>query len=279
MTRNEQTVDFSKSFEVDCIDAAGSNRQNRDVVCETPLTIEIKDVGTYTIMSTPCDTVALAVGFAFSEGLIERREDIDVLMKCPDDPNVIRMQLRENHAPQPGRNLMIISSCGICGSEDIDKVIDSLPVVQDTLRVTKEELTEMPDLLIPSQQLFKRTGAAHAAGIIRDSTLLAACEDLGRHSAMDKVIGLCLLQGIPTENTAVVLSGRVSFELVAKAARAQIELIAAVSAPTSLAIETAQRCNLTLCGFVRGPQANIYTHPHRVRSLDNKTPSTLNPNI
>lgn len=122
----------------------------------------------------------------------------------------------------------------------------------------------MPELLLERQDIFKRTGGTHAAGLIRDGRLVAACEDLGLHNAFDKAVGTCLLSGIPTAGTAAVLTGRISFEMIAKAARAGIEFIGAVLAPTTLAVEVARRCNITLCGFVRGDEGTVYSHPRRV---------------
>ena len=248
-------------------DTAELSQQERQVVVETPLTIDIKDVGTYTLMCTPCDVTALAVGFAFSEGLISSRSEIGMLARCPDDPGVIRMQLLNNpQGPRPERNLLIVSSCGICGSEDIEGVLASLPVVGNSLQISPAELTGLTDCLRAGQSIFKQTGGTHAAGIFRDGQMMVICEDLGRHCALDKAIGTCLLRDIPSAGSAAVLSGRVSFEMVAKAARAGVELIAAVSAPSTLAIEAAQRCNMTLCAFVRGPNATVYCHQERVTS-------------
>jgi len=244
---------------------AGGVKQSREVAREVPLTIEIKDVGVFTIMCTPCDTPALAVGFAFSEGLLERREDILMLMKCPDDPNVIRMQLAQKKEAAGGeRRLLIVSSCGMCGSEDLNKVIGSLPVVGDEIRINTEKLVELTARLKLEQKIFQRTGGTHAAALVRDGEILGLGEDLGRHSAFDKAVGKCLLNGIELKGMIGVMSGRVSFELAAKAARAGVELIAAVSAPSSLALEAADRCNITLCGFVRGTEATVYTHPKRI---------------
>ncbi|KPK77577.1 MAG: hypothetical protein AMJ79_02765 [Phycisphaerae bacterium SM23_30] len=247
------------------VDSSRLAAQERQVVREAPLTIEIKNVGTYTIMCTPCDTVALAVGFAFSEGLIESRDDINLLTKCPDDSNVIRMQLApQKEAPGGERRLLIVSSCGMCGSEDMEKLINSLPKVADNVRLTGKQLVQLTERLRTEQEIFQRTGGTHAAGIVRDEQLIAAGEDVGRHNAFDKAIGRCLLDGINPAATIAVLSGRISFELVAKAARTGVELIAAVSAPSTLAIEVARRCRITLCGFVRQTEATIYSHPHRI---------------
>ena len=274
MTGDDPLADVTSELETTEISKNSDHlvHRKRRIVRETPLTIEIKDVAAFTIMCTPCDTVALAVGFVFSEGLIERREDINVLARCPDNPHVIRMQLAQKKDRPPGRHLLIVSSCGICGSEDMEKIIASLPRVPDTLRVTAEQLTAMTELLRQRQEIFPLTGGTHAAGIISRDKLVAVGEDIGRHNAFDKAVGKCLLEGIETAGTAAVLSSRVSFEMAAKAARAGIELVAAVSAPSSLAVETAQRCHITLCGFVRGSEANIYCHPHRISLLDSATP-------
>ena len=245
----------------------GSRHEKRQVIREDPLTIEIKDIGTYTLMCTPSDKLAMAVGFAFTEGLISSVDDINVLMKCPDDPQVIRMQLAEGkNQSEQQRNLLIVSSCGICGSENIKQIIEGLPKVTDSLRISNEELSSNTKELWDKQETFKKTGASHAVGLMRSGDMLAMGEDIGRHNAFDKAIGICLLKRIPTAGTLAVLSGRVSFELAVKAARAGVELIAAVSAPTTLAIEVADNCNITLCGFVRGKDATVYCHPHRITS-------------
>ena len=258
---------FTENFDVGCVspDSTELVPEKRDVIVESPLTIDIKNVGTYTIMSTPSDKLALALSFCFSEGIINSQNDIATCTQCRDDPNVISIQLVENQQSDiPKRNLLIVSSCGICGSEDIEKTIDSLPTVPDTLRLNKQQLTSLAQQLHQSQKLFKQTGGTHAAGLARNNKIIALCEDIGRHNAFDKVIGTCLLRSIPTNGTAAALSGRVSLELVIKAARAGIELIAAVSAPTTLAIQAAKKCNITLCGFVRGSKATIYCHQHRI---------------
>ena len=267
MTDNKSAINPLDDFDVHCASAGreGLTHEKRQVVCEQPLTIEIEQVGTYTIICTPGDEIALALGFAFTEGLIDSCDDVSALMKCPDNPHIVRMQLANppdnNHNT---RNMLVVSSCGMCGGQDIDKRIDLLPILDESFHITVAQLTELPGLLRQRQKLFSSTGGTHAAGIFYKGEFLAVCEDLGRHTAFDKAIGTCLLKKIATRGTAAVLSGRVSFEMVAKAARAGIELIAAVSAPTTLAIRAAQRSNITLCGFVRDGRATIYTHPRRI---------------
>jgi len=267
MSSPQQSTTAVAKLRVHCVSAGvGELRsERRHVLAEAPVTIDIADAGSYTIMCTPCDQMAMAVGFVFSEGMIRTRDDIAMLVCCPDDPNVIRMKITGRPGPAAGRrNLLIVSSCGICGSDDMRTLMASLPVVGDALRVGAGQLTDWIEQLHGRQRLFRSTGSAHAAGIVHDGELTVVCEDLGRHTALDKAIGTCLLKGLPTAGGIALLSGRVSFEIVAKAARAGIELIAAVSAPSSLAVEAAQRCNITLCGFVRGRDATLYCHPERI---------------
>jgi len=264
---NKSAINPLDDFDVRCasVGQAGLVHETRQVVCEQPLTIEIEQVGTYTIMCTPGDEIALALGFAFAEGLINSGDDVGVLMKCPDNPLMVCMQLANlpdnNHNT---RNMLVVSSCGMCGDKDINKKIELLPILDESFHITVARLTQLPGLLRRRQELFRSTGGTHAAGIFLGDDFIAVCEDLGRHTALDKAIGTCLLRKVATNGTAAVLSGRVSFEMIAKAARAGIELIAAVSAPTTLAIKAAQRCNITLCGFVRDGRATIYTHPQRI---------------
>jgi len=253
--------------EVHCV-SAGSEplcRETRLIVREAPLTIEITDGGKYTLMCTPGNEMELAAGFAFAEGLINSCDDIGLLMRCPDNPNIIRMQLTDSRkAKENTRNTVIVSSCGNCGSEDIEKSISQLPSVPDELRIPNKDLTKATEILRSQQRMFEQTGGTHAAGLIREGEILAIAEDIGRHNALDKAIGSCLLRRIETKGMVAALSGRISWEMVLKVARAGVELIAAVSAPTTLAIEAAQRANITLCGFVRGDRATVYSHPHRI---------------
>jgi FdhD protein len=237
------------------------------LVVEELLALDIAGVGCYTLMCTPCDTVALAVGFAFTEGIITGLRDIGTLYHCEDDPGLIRIQLVD--PPQEAvtqRNLVVASSCGMCGTRrTVQELLSGISPVGDSLRLSNESLQSATQAMRAGQRLFAQTGGTHAAGILNASgELLALAEDLGRHNALDKALGRCLLAGQPTAGCWAVLSGRVSLELVSKAARAGLELLAAVSAPTSLAIQAAQAWNLTVCGFVRGDRATVYTHERRV---------------
>ena len=237
------------------------------VAREAQVVIDVAGAESYTLLATPSDELALAAGFLLSEGVIEGMEDVAHLKECDDQPGVIRARLHRSvpRIGDPGRNLLIASSCGACGSEELQERIDALPRVGDALRVEGARLRVASRMLREKQTLFDACGGTHAAGLFDANGRLAAmAEDTGRHHALDKAIGICLLSGRPTAGHFAVLSGRLSMEMVGKCARAGIELIAAVSAPTSLALDVAESCHITLCAFVRQTRATAFTHPHRV---------------
>jgi len=263
--------------------------QTTRVIEEDALTIDIEEVGTFTLMWTPTEgadeplgftdedgvladsddpeALALAVGFCFTEGLIAGLGDIRTMAVCGDTPGVVRVQL---HHPETvvarRKNIIMTSSCGICGSRDVlDNNLLGLQAVPDAMRLGDQGFAHLMALMRERQAVFLETGGAHAAAVFgTKGALHALAEDLGRHNALDKVIGKTLLTGAGFANRGVLLSSRLSLEMVVKAVRAGFEIIAAVSAPTSLAIEIAERFGVTLCGFVRDQRATIYTHPHRI---------------
>jgi FdhD protein len=216
------------------------------------------------------EALALAAGFCFTEGLIAGMHDVRSIAMCAELPGVVRVQLLDPSRITPRRrNVVVASSCGICGGREmIENSVADLPLVSNTLRLKGDQLGRLMDTMRERQAVYRHTGGAHAAAVFSaDGEILAAAEDLGRHNALDKVIGICLLRNVKTDGCGVLLSSRLSLEMVVKAARAKFELIAAVSAPTSIAIEVANRCGITLCGFVRGERATIYTHPERVAEI------------
>jgi FdhD protein len=194
-------------------------------------------------------------------------DEVVSLKPCDDDPMTIRVRL-EGAVPRiddPGRNLLIVSSCGLCGAENLAAKLESLPVVGNTLRVRPEVLPAAHEAVRRAQPLFAASGGTHAAGVFDSGgEILASAEDAGRHNALDKAIGRCLMTDRSPAGCGVVLSGRVSLEMVGKCARAGIELISAISAPTSLAVEVAERRGITLCAFVRETRATVFSHPGRV---------------
>ena len=259
------------------------------VVREDALTLQVIDVGHYTLMWTPTSNdntaqgftpedgllgeepqpegLCLAIGFALSEGLIRQLSEIKSISICPEDSTVIRLQLLDPENTKVTRkNVIINSSCGICGPREIleDNVLE-LHAVADTLRAELSQFQTLMTHMGDQQILFQQTGGSHAAAIFDETgQVLAVAEDLGRHNAMDKAIGMVLLQRSHVAGCGVVLSSRVSLEMVLKAVRAQLQIVLAVSAPTSLAIEVAEKFGVTLCGFVRGHRATVYTHPQRI---------------
>jgi FdhD protein len=239
------------------------------VLEETAVTIDVEGVETYTVLCTPTDILELAAGFLYTEGVVEHRDEIIILKECEDDPCTIRVRLSDKAAGarlgDGGRNLLIVSSCGACGSENLRERIDALPRVGDRFTIESRILRTVYGALRHQQPLFKASGGAHAAAVFDgDGDILFSAEDAGRHNALDKAIGKCLMAGTPTASLGVALTSRLSLEMVSKCARAGVELIAAVSAPTSLAIEVADRCNITLCAFVRETRATVFTHPARI---------------
>jgi FdhD protein len=268
--------------------AAGEPAQCQ-VVEEAALTLDVEGVGYYTLMWTPTasasvahgftredgllgsveqpEALALALGFACTEGLVDTIEDIRSLSVCEDNPSVVRVQLQAPELLQPSRRDVVInSSCSICGPREIleDNIL-SLDRVADSLQVRRSALFDLMAQMRDGQRIFAATGGSHAAAVFdADGRVLAVAEDLGRHNALDKVIGTVMLERGSVRGCGVVLSSRLSLELVLKAIRSGLEIMVAVSAPTSLAIEVAERFGVTLCGFVRDSRATIYSHSHRV---------------
>jgi FdhD protein len=224
-------------------------------------------------MRTPGGDFELAAGFLFTEGLI-RPGDVRRVAYCDNLPgedqhyNVVSVTLgRVFDASGLSRNFFATSSCGICGKAALDDVEVRCEVVPAGPEVPVAVLLDLPDRLREGQRVFERTGGLHAAGLFTpDGQLLTLREDVGRHNAVDKVIGERLLDGgVPLADRILQVSGRLSFEIVQKAAVAGIPIVSAVSAPSSLAIDAAERLGMTLVGFVRDGRANVYTHPERVR--------------
>lgn len=234
-------------------------------------------------MRTPGADFELAAGFLYGESLIHARGDIEAIRYCVDPAtdgaqqfNIVNVELAAGSEFDPEtlqRNFYMTSSCGVCGKASIEAVWPAACVrVGDGVRLAPEVLVALPDALRTAQHVFDRTGGLHAAGLFTaHGTLVRLREDVGRHNALDKLIGSALLAGdLPLAEPVVLVSGRLSFELVQKAARAGVTVLAGVSAPSSLAVELAATTGMTLVGFVRGERFNIYTGNERIMSGRNE---------
>lgn len=250
-----------------------------DVVVEEPLEIRAAGETLAVTMRTPGHDRELAIGFLFAEGVIASRDDVSRVAHCgrPDQEgfgNTIDV------APAAGaefdiervaltrRGTLTTAACGVCGRRSVQDVIDRCPALPEGPSIDAAALAAAMDKLRTFQPNFSRTGGIHAAAVL-DARLqpLAAFEDIGRHNALDKVVGALVLEGkVPGREAAVLLvSGRASFEVVQKASAARIPLVASVSAASSLAIDLARATGLTLCGFVRNGSMTVYSHPGRLR--------------
>lgn len=260
------------------LSAHGERRRPDTLAAEEPFEIRVNDTPLTVTMRTPGDDVELAHGFLLTEGVIGAREDVLTARYCAgtDDDgantyNVLDVKLAP-HVPPPDpsvtRNFYTTSSCGVCGKAALDAVrlATRFPPGTDESRVTTTVLVGMPDQLRAKQKLFASTGGIHAAGLFTaDGELLAVREDVGRHNAVDKVLGWALLGGrVPLAGCVLLVSGRASFELAQKAAMAGVPVLAAVSAPSSLAVDVAEEQGMTLIGFLRGESMNVYAGAQRV---------------
>jgi FdhD protein len=260
--------------------AAGLTHRPETLVVEEPLEIRLDGNPLTVTMRTPGSDFELAQGFLLTEGVIAGRDDVLTVRYCSgegDDGlntyNVLDVTLAPG-VPQPEvdvrRNFYTTSSCGICGKASLDAVatISKHCPGDDPTIVAADVVTAMPARLRSAQKVFASTGGLHAAGLFTaDGSLLVVREDIGRHNAVDKVIGWALeQQRIPLSGSVLLVSGRASFELTQKAVMAGIPVLVAVSAPSSLAVDLANQSGLTLVAFLRGDSMNIYSRPDRIKS-------------
>jgi FdhD protein len=252
------------------------------VVGEEPLEIRAAGpnqdpVAVAVTMRTPGNEDELAVGFLRTEGLIDGPEVLRVetgdpgTMNQPDDTALVRLSRAFDASRVAERHFIATASCGICGKASLDEVaLRAEPIPAGTPVVARATILGLPDSLRAAQRAFEETGGLHASGLFTPSgELLVLREDVGRHNALDKVIGSQVLAGrLPLIDTILMVSGRVSFEIVQKAAVAGIPILCAVSAPSDLAISAAERLGVTLVGFLRGDGFNVYTHDDRIDLRD-----------
>ncbi|MFH1549706.1 MAG: formate dehydrogenase accessory sulfurtransferase FdhD [Planctomycetota bacterium] len=258
MLHKDQTSEITTS--------SGADR----VVVEEPLTLVVNGKHSVVLMRMPGYEKELALGFLKGEGIIRQLDDVETISRCEegglDDANTIRLSLAESAAPEKlSRLAEVRSSCGVCGAEILEKLAHEKPEFPADVFISRKLLASMPEEMRKRQPVFTETGGAHAAAIFHAGGGLIVCrEDIGRHNAFDKAIGHCILAGIETGDKVAVLSGRVSYEMTLKAIRAPFPIVAAVSAPTSLAVELAERAGITLACFVRNGSLRVYTHGERI---------------
>lgn len=252
-------------------------RRSDTLAVEEPLEIRLGGEPFVVTMRTPGDDVDLVHGLLHSEGIVAYVEDIVGARYCegegPDGLNtynVLDVTLASDVTPPSAdlrRNVVTTSACGVCGTTSIDQVVrQTSHPLEAGLRIPVELISAAPDRLREQQRTFAKTGGLHAAGLMTpDGVLVCVREDVGRHNAVDKVVGWAIRQQmLPLGQFILVVSGRASFELTQKAVLAGISMMVAVSAPSSLAAELAEEAGLTLVGFVRGQTMNVYSHPERV---------------
>jgi FdhD protein len=260
-------------------DGVRSTPRPDTLAVEEPLEIRVAGTSVTVTMRTPGDDFDLALGNLLTEGVLRRADEVRQLMHCLDEDesgsptyNVVDVTLAPDVVPDLGRSARSgyqSSACGVCGKTSIDAITATSPyaVADDPVRLSPAVVAGLPEMLRSRQKVFDKTGGLHAAGIFTaDGEPLVVREDVGRHNAVDKVVGWAVLNDrLPLRGTVLQVSGRASFELVQKAVMAGIPMLSAVSAPSSLAVELAARAGLTLVGFVRGASMNVYARDDRIR--------------
>ena len=244
-----------------------------EVVVEEPLEIRVNGESITVTMRTPGNDFDLAIGLLWTEGIVHSRDEIGTIAYCPDEDqpelkNVVNVSLVDiNRKVRSSRTAWSTSSCGLCGKATLDAIHQVCRPITSTTTVDYDVLCSLPSRLRQAQANFERTGGIHAVALFdAQGSLLVLREDIGRHNAVDKVLGAALTGNLPFAETVMMVSGRLGFEIAQKAVVAGIPIIASISAPSSLAVDLAAEFGMTAIGFLRGRSMNVYTHPERVKS-------------
>ena len=261
-----------RSVEVVRVHGAARTAEADRAAVEEPLEIRLHGRPFAVVMRTPGEDRELAAGFLLSESIIAGPDDLGTMAYCQDAQNVLNVTLagqaehRLDEVLSSRRQVTMNSSCGLCGRLTIESLMVERPAIGGSFIISPAALAAFPGRLRSAQRLFDETGGLHAAGLFAaDGHLEAVAEDVGRHNAVDKVVGrMILAEALPVADRVLCVSGRASFEIVQKAYLAGIPAVASVSAPSSLAIDLARDAGLTLVGFVRGSTFNVYSHPERI---------------
>jgi FdhD protein len=254
-------------------ETAGAARDR--VAHEEPLEIQLGPASLAVVMRTPGHDIELVTGFLVTERVVGSLADVESVRHCSRTPdpeaedNVVRVTLKPGvraDLEKLRRNLFASSSCGVCGKATLENALATAPPLDDPTRLPAARLLELPDRLREAQHVFDETGGLHAAGLFdAEGRLLVAREDVGRHNAVDKVIGWAARAGrLPLTGCVLVVSGRASFEILQKALAARVPIVAAVSAPSSLAVSLAEAAGIALVGFLRGRGFNVYGARERI---------------
>ncbi len=243
-----------------------------EVAHEEPLEVQIDGASFAVVMRTPGHDEELGTGFLLTEGVIGSLADVESMQHCTVVPvpeaedNVLQVRLKKPiDLSRFRRNLFASSSCGVCGKATLENALRTSGALQSTLKVPRAMIASLPAVLRASQPAFASTGGLHAAALFSVAgQALVVREDVGRHNAVDKVVGHALREGLPLVDCVLMVSGRLSFELVQKAVAARVPVLAGISAPTSLAVRMAEALGVTLVGFVREGSMNVYSHAARI---------------
>lgn len=272
-----------RSVEVDILALEGESRARKhdEVVAEEPLELRLSEGGaTSTLavtMRTPGNDFELAAGFLYDEAIVRSRDDIAGIAYCLDSAiepeqryNIVTVECRAGAAADRTRferHFTIGSACGVCGRAQLDALRDlGVTPIDDPVRVAASLLYELPERMREAQRVFASTGGLHAAALFDErGEALVVREDVGRHNAVDKIVGWGLLNDrLPLARCVLLVSGRASYEVLQKSVMARIPIVCSVSAPSSLAVDLAREFNVTLAGFLRGNRANVYAAPQRL---------------
>lgn len=259
-------------YEGSCF-TAGEDR----LAVEEPLEIRLNDAPMAITMRTPGHDTELAAGFCLTEGVVREPDEIESITPCGEAKfgNVILVRLgdtamtrRARQIESARRETYLSSSCGLCGKQTLDRIAQDVPPIAGKFTVTRATLDGLPGVMRKAQATFEQTGGLHAAGLFTpEGVLRVVREDVGRHNAVDKVIGWAVLLGaLPIDPGVLLVSGRASFEIMQKAAMAGVAMVCAVSAPSSLAVDFAKKMDMTLVGFLRPGRMNIYHDPGRIKT-------------
>ena len=238
--------------------------RKRDVVAmEVPLTVFLNDTEVATLLASDFEGKSLAIGFLFSEGFLQGKEELSGLFESTER-KVVRVYTEDKREPDIGKGT-ITTGCGQ-GRSYAHYDLETLEIepMEDTLRISSEEIFALMHRFQTQSVLFRETGGVHSCALAQGDRIVLMKEDIGRHNAMDRILGTCLLEDVPLEDKMMLTSGRVSSEIVFKAGRGRIPVLVSRSAPTDLAIRIAEQAGITLVGFVRGRRMNVYAHSERI---------------